>query len=84
MDLKDFDNETKFTEQQIDTLQKGVDDNLLTSDHDDSVGVPFQPPELISKSALSHTQHDMSTYGPKHGSTSSVPKRRFQQPLRAP
>lgn len=55
MDFKDFDNETKFTEQQIVTLQKGVDDNLLTSDHDDSVAVPFQPPELISKSALSHT-----------------------------
>ena len=45
MDLKDFDNETKFTEQQITTLSKGVDENLLSSDHDASVEVPFQPPE---------------------------------------
>ena len=45
MDLKDFDNETKFTETQNVTLQKGVDENLLTSDNDGSVAVPFQPPE---------------------------------------
>ena len=75
--MKDFDNETKFTEQQTVTLSKGVDENLLSSDHDASVEIPFQPHELISKSAMSHTLHDMSQYGPKYGSTSSVPKRRF-------